>query len=317
MIHRQMDSLNREIATLQDKQARERQKQVALLAKISRTTDAATRATSSTIVRTKLRELENAYKELAAVEKRLARFANQIADKSKRLHSYEERQARENQREQKKLAAERDRQARKSAEERRVVAEEQQRRIREREAHERRITAEVLKRAQFPQAPVIDPPTREQYDFFICHASEDKDGFVRRLAELLEAKGASVWYDEFTLNVGDSLRREIDRGLAGSRFGVVVLSESFFKKEWPQKELDGLVALETQGLSRILPIWHKVSVDEVAHYSPTLADKVALNTSIKSVEDIADDLLRPLKGVLDRPSLSAKDSNGTDLPMET
>ena len=44
----------------------------------------------------------------------------------------------------------------------------------------------------------------------------------------------------------------------------------FFKKEWPQKELDGLVALEAQGLSRILPIWHKVSVDEVAHYSPTL-----------------------------------------------
>ena len=92
------------------------------------------------------------------------------------------------------------------------------------------LRAEVLKRPQFPQAPVIDPPTREQYDFFICHASEDKDGFVRRLAELLEAKGASVWYDEFTLNVGDSLRREIDRGLAGSRFGVVVLSESFLQE---------------------------------------------------------------------------------------
>ena len=79
--------------------------------------------------------------------------------------------------------------------------------------------------------------------------------------------------------------------MASSRFGVVVLSEAFFKKEWPQRELDGLVALETQGLSRILPIWHKVSVDEVAHYSPTLADKIALNTSLKNTVDIADELL--------------------------
>ena len=111
----------------------------------------------------------------------------------------------------------------------------------------------------------------------------------------MESKGASVWYDEFTLKVGDSLRREIDRGLVNSRFGVVVLSEAFFKKEWPQKELDGLVALEAQGLSRILPIWHKVSVDEVAHYSPTLADKVALNTSLKSADDIANELLGLVK----------------------
>ena len=177
-----------------------------------------------------------------------------------------------------------DRQARKSA-------EEQKRLIRERETHERRTTMEVLQRAQIPRVPLIDAPNQEHNDFFICHASEDKEGFVRQLAETLEDKGASVWYDEFTLNVGDSLRREIDRGLANSRFGVVILSEAFFKKEWPQKELDGLVALEIQGLSRILPIWHKVSVDEVARYSPMLADKVALNTSLKSVEDIAEALL--------------------------
>ena len=287
----QIDNLNRELARLRQRVAREREKQAGLLGRINRANDAALRTKSAATLKSKAREIETAYGELAAVEKRMANLERQIADKSKTLHSYEERQARENEKEWKKLALERDRQARKTAEERRAVAEEQKRLIREREAHELRITAEIAKRTQIPRAPVIDPPSREQYDFFICHASEDKDGFVRQLAEDLEAKGASVWYDEFTLNVGDSLRREIDRGLAGSRFGVVVLSESFFKKEWPQKELDGLVALETQGLSRILPIWHKVSVDEVARYSPTLADKVALNTSLKSVEDIADDLL--------------------------
>jgi len=79
--------------------------------------------------------------------------------------------------------------------------------------------------------------------------------------------------------------------LANSKFGVVVLSEHFFRKSWPQRELDGLVAMEVAGRSRILPIWHKVSVDEVASFSPTLADKVALNSSIHSIAKIADELM--------------------------
>ena len=135
--------------------------------------------------------------------------------------------------------------------------------------------------------------TTEDYDhdFFICHASEDKDDLVRELAELLRAKGSRVWYDEFTMKVGSRLRREIDRGLVNSRFGIVVVSEHFFAKEWPQKELDGLFSLDTQDQNRILPIWHKVTKDEVARRSPTLADIVALNTGIQSIGEIADELL--------------------------
>lgn len=72
---------------------------------------------------------------------------------------------------------------------------------------------------------------------------------------------------------------------------MVVLSEAFFRKEWPQRELDGIVTLETRGSMRILPVWHKVTIDEVAGYSPTLADKVALNTSLKGVNDIAAELM--------------------------
>ncbi len=284
----QIDNLNREIATLREREAREREKQAGLFGRINRANDAASRTKSAATLKSKAREIENAYRDLATIENRLANLGRQLADKSKRLHSYGERQARENERERRKLATEMDRQARKTA-------EEQKRLIRERETHERRITMEVLQRDQIPRVPVIDAPNQEHNDFFICHASEDKEDFVRQLAETLEDKGASVWYDEFTLNVGDSLRREIDRGLANSRFGVVILSEAFFKKEWPQKELDGLVALEIQGLSRILSIWHRVSVDEVARYSPMLADKVALNTSLKSVEDIADTLLGLVK----------------------
>jgi len=70
----------------------------------------------------------------------------------------------------------------------------------------------------------------KDYDVFISHASEDKDAIVRSLAEALVKGGLKVWYDEFELKIGDSLRRKIDKGLAHSRFGIVVLSQAFFKK---------------------------------------------------------------------------------------
>jgi len=57
----------------------------------------------------------------------------------------------------------------------------------------------------------------KQWDVFVCHASEDKEDFVRPLATLLQASGLLVWYNEFALKIGDSLRRKIDGGLANSR----------------------------------------------------------------------------------------------------
>lgn len=120
-----------------------------------------------------------------------------------------------------------------------------------------------------------------QYDVFISHASEDKDGLVRPLVERLRESRIEVWYDEFTLRPGESLRRSIDAGLARSRFGIVVLSPSFFAKGWPQWELDGLVNRQVSGGTTVLiPIWHGVGHQEVAAYSPPLADKVAIPSSL-------------------------------------
>lgn len=127
-----------------------------------------------------------------------------------------------------------------------------------------------------PSQPDWNP--RPRWDVFICHASEDKEEFVKPLAEALVQRGLGVWYDEFELKMGDSLRRSIDRGLHDSRFGIVVLSHAFFSKEWPQKELDGLAAREVDGTKVILPVWHRVSREEVLRYSPTLADKKAAST---------------------------------------
>jgi hypothetical protein len=124
---------------------------------------------------------------------------------------------------------------------------------------------------------------------------ERYQGEFARLAEALKARGHNIWYDEFALKVGDSLRRSIDRGLSCSRFGIVVLSPLFFAKNWTQYELDGLVAKEVAGQKVILPLWHRVSKDDVMQYSPTLADRVALNTAMYAVKELADRLHEVLK----------------------
>jgi hypothetical protein len=111
------------------------------------------------------------------------------------------------------------------------------------------------------------------YDVFISHATEDKDSVVRPLAYALQERGFAVWYDEFELKIGDSLRRKIDEGIARSRFGIVVLSHAFFAKSWPQYELDGLVTMAVTGRQVILPLWHHISKDEVIQQSPSLASR--------------------------------------------
>ncbi|HJV21349.1 MAG TPA: toll/interleukin-1 receptor domain-containing protein [Holophagaceae bacterium] len=117
------------------------------------------------------------------------------------------------------------------------------------------------------------------YDVFICHASEDKDQLVRPLAKALRKENIVVWYDEFELKPGDSLRESIDRGLSKSRFGVVVLSHSFFRKKWTNRELNGLTARQMNGESQIIiPIWHEIEVEDVLKHSPPLADVFSIHS---------------------------------------
>jgi|CXWL01.1.fsa_nt_gi hypothetical protein len=132
------------------------------------------------------------------------------------------------------------------------------------------------------------------YDVFICHATEDKDSAARPVAKGLSSAGRSVWYDEFSLTLGDSLRRSIDRGLANSRYGVVILSPSFFKKNWPQAELDGLFAKEISGDKTILPVWHELDRKDVLEKSPLLADRVAAKTS-DGIDAVIEKILNVLE----------------------
>jgi TIR domain len=130
-----------------------------------------------------------------------------------------------------------------------------------------------------------------RFDVFLSHASEDKD-FVRDLAAALRQRGVTYWLDEIQLRLGDSLREMIDKGLASSRYGVVVLSSYFFAKKWPQRELDGLLSMEIDR-KVILPVWHEITVEEVSRFSPSLAGRYAAKAS-EGVDAVADKILQAI-----------------------
>jgi hypothetical protein len=124
---------------------------------------------------------------------------------------------------------------------------------------------------------------------FLSHASEDKDNFVRPLRDRLDEEGFNVWYDEDALVVGQSLLRQISQGLKEADFGIVVLSQHFFAKRWPQEELDGLFSLETAERKIIIPIWHNVTEEEVRQYSPIIAARYA-SASSKGLDTVVNDI---------------------------
>lgn len=250
--------------------------------------DGRNRAKSASAVQGKLREIAQLQKDIAAIEKDRATVEKQIGEKKKDLHRFEQDLAKEQQREAKKQH---------DADKRRLNEMTDFRRNLDRDLSGRRVISPIRRTFVSRSSPddKLETTAVTQHDLFISHASEDKESFVRPLAQALVALGLTVWYDETTLKLGDSLRQSIDKGLATSKYGVVVLSAAFFAKNWPQYELNGMVAREMNGVKVILPIWHKVSKDEVLSYSPTLADKVALNSSLFSIEEIAQKLAEVVK----------------------
>ncbi|MCC9295960.1 toll/interleukin-1 receptor domain-containing protein [Clostridium sp. WLY-B-L2] len=136
------------------------------------------------------------------------------------------------------------------------------------------------------------------WDVFISHASEDKDKLVRPLAkQLKEIYKVNVWYDEFTLEYGDSLLDSIERGLQNSRFGVVIFSPNFLKKVWTDHEFKSLKTKEMLLNKKvIIPVWYDVNKDEIAKYSLTLADKVALTVDNNfNINEIAIKIIKIIR----------------------
>lgn len=130
----------------------------------------------------------------------------------------------------------------------------------------------------------------KRWDVFISHASEDKEAVARPFAEKLKSTGLEVWYDEFNMTWGKSMRASIDEGLINSLFGIVILSKSFFQKEWTKIELDGLTNIMiTTGKDNILPLRYEITPEEVSAISPTLAGIFSRSWD-EGVDKLVDDV---------------------------
>ena len=126
-----------------------------------------------------------------------------------------------------------------------------------------------------------------KYDVFLSHASEDKDDVARPLALMLQERGLRVWYDEFELRIGDNLVAKLNAGMNSSRFGILVLSQDFFGKNWTEYELNTLESMAITQDYVLFPVWHNISVEALREYRASLANIFGRSTASHTIEEIA------------------------------
>ncbi len=285
-----IERTQKEIETLQRQIADENKKESDSSERILRVKSSISSSTTASSLKSKNSDIERYEKDKYSYQKKRADLSRKVSEKTGQLHKLEQKLFAEQQKEQKKFQ---DNLERNRKDEQRKFQDELNKLRNDETQKQNRFLNQV--RVNQDKEELEETYAEKFYDVFISHASEDKDDFVRPLAEKLTEAGVSVWYDEFQLKIGDKLRRSIDKGLANSRFGIVVFSPDFFQKNWTQYELDGLVQKEMTGKKAILPLWHKVSKDEVMKYSPSLADTVALNTAMFTIEELVEKLSEVLK----------------------
>ncbi|MDT2673339.1 TIR domain-containing protein [Enterococcus malodoratus] len=140
------------------------------------------------------------------------------------------------------------------------------------------------------QSEVLNDPSLndKEYDIFISYASEDSD-YIDKLEASLKKEGFSIWRDKSNIGWGQSIRQSIDNGLLKSKFGLIVISSKYIEKYWTGYELDGILNKESStGRQMVLPLWHNVTKDEIDKKSPSLSNRLALDTRINSLDEIVD-----------------------------
>jgi TIR domain len=129
-------------------------------------------------------------------------------------------------------------------------------------------------------------PRAESYDLFLCHAWDDRRETATELHNLLEAENVSVWFSEKDVILGQPFMREIDKGLAKTRIGLVLITPSFLKRVESggvsEKELSELLSRDL-----LIPVAHGVTYDEIRSVSPLLGSRNGLSTDEDSIADIA------------------------------
>jgi hypothetical protein len=131
---------------------------------------------------------------------------------------------------------------------------------------------------------------------FISHDSRDKEAIARRLAISLTQNLCPVWYDEFSLKAGDSLRDNIEKGIKECKKCILILTPNFLSnKGWAKKEFDSIFTRELIYQEKVIvPIWAGVTKRDVFEYSSSLPDTVALTWDENNLEKITKDLLKIL-----------------------
>ena len=123
-------------------------------------------------------------------------------------------------------------------------------------------------------------------DVFLCHAWDDRQGAAKQLHDLLEVAGVKVWFSEKDLGLGVPMMRAIDKGLAASRIGLVLVTPALLarlpKESVADKELSALLAG-----NRLVPIVHNTSYEALRNVSPLLASRSGLDTAEDSMAVIA------------------------------
>jgi len=123
-------------------------------------------------------------------------------------------------------------------------------------------------------------------DVFLCHAWDDRKDIAKELHDILESKGVSVWFSEKDVLLGSSLLREIDKGLAKSRVGIVLVTPSFLERVKGEgiadKELSALLARDL-----LVPIVHNTTFDDLREVSPLLGSRSGLSTNDEPIADVA------------------------------
>lgn len=126
-------------------------------------------------------------------------------------------------------------------------------------------------------------------DVFLCHAWDDRKGAAKDLHDRLEALGVSVWFSEKDVVLGSPLLREIDKGLAKSRVGIVLVTPAFLRRidgaGIAEKELSALLARDL-----LVPIVHDTTYDALRDVSPLLGSRSGLNTAEETLDEISTKL---------------------------
>ncbi|WP_236611041.1 toll/interleukin-1 receptor domain-containing protein [Xanthomonas citri] len=126
-------------------------------------------------------------------------------------------------------------------------------------------------------------------DIFLCHAWDDRKAAAKELHDLLEARGVSVWFSEKDVALGSGLLREIDKGLAKSRVGIVLVTPALLRRLAGEgiadKELSVLLARDL-----LVPIVHDTTYDALREVSPMLASRSGLNTADDTMAIVASKL---------------------------